>query len=106
MPAGPRRRACIRAQRALIVESKLTLRVATPTTQAARRCKVTSVATLPAGIKQFLKGSDGRNAQGACQRMEKYYTPELAAAVTQYAKSDLEHFGYPVWDGNVENPWF
>ena len=35
-----------------------------------------------------------------------YYTPELAAAVTQYAKSDLEHFGYPVWDGNVENPWF
>ena len=93
----------MRAQRALIKDPKLSLRVATPTTQAARRCKV-SVATLP-GINQFLKGG-GRNAQGACERMEKYYTRAIAATVTQYAKNDLESFGYPEWDGNVENPWF
>ena len=43
---------------------------------------------------------------GGCARMVTYYTPELAQEVTDYAYGDLNAFHYPVWDGDVANPWF
>ena len=39
------------------------------------------------------------HATGSDARLDEFYTPELARAVTEWAKADLEEFGYPAWDG-------
>ena len=38
-------------------------------------------------------------ATGSDGRLDEFYTPELARAVSEWAKADLEEFGYPAWDG-------
>lgn len=38
----------------------------------------------------------------ACQQLQKWYTPELARAVSRYARDDLTAFGYAEWDGDGE----
>ena len=39
------------------------------------------------------------HATGSDSRLDEFYTPELARAVSEWAKADLEEFGYPAWDG-------
>ena len=39
------------------------------------------------------------HATGSDARLGEFYTPELARAVSEWAKADLEEFGYPAWDG-------
>ena len=39
----------------------------------------------------------GHHNGGACTKMRKYYTDDLAARVTAYAAEDLKVFEYPVW---------
>mmetsp|Transcript_11652 Transcript_11652/g.13266 ORF Transcript_11652/g.13266 Transcript_11652/m.13266 type:complete len:132 (+) Transcript_11652:1-396(+) len=34
------------------------------------------------------------------RKLRQYYTPKLAAKVTQLFMSDFIHFQYPLWDGN------
>merc|ERR1711920_921410 len=36
---------------------------------------------------------------GACWLMQSFYTKELAAIVTDFARIDLQVFGYPPWAG-------
>ena len=43
---------------------------------------------------------------GTCLRMAEFYTPQLAARVTDYARDDLLLYGYPVWNGSVSTPWY
>ena len=38
----------------------------------------------------------------ACHQLQRWYTPELARAVTRYASDDLALFGYAAWDGDGE----
>ena len=33
-------------------------------------------------------------------------TQEVARAVTAYVRDDLVRFGYPVWRGDVTQPWY
>jgi hypothetical protein len=42
----------------------------------------------------------------ACLRMAEFYTPQLAARVTEYARDDLLLYGYPEWNGSVSRPWY
>ena len=39
------------------------------------------------------------HATGSDGRLDEFYTPELARAVSEWAKADLEEFGYAAWDG-------
>ena len=39
------------------------------------------------------------HATGSDGRLDEFYTPELAGAVSEWAKADLEECGYPAWDG-------
>ena len=47
-----------------------------------------------------------RHNRGTRSLMSKYYTPELARLVSSYAKSDIEAFKYPRWDGDPMKPFF
>ena len=38
------------------------------------------------------------HATGSDGRLDEFYTPELARAVSEWAKADLEECGYPAWD--------
>merc|ERR1719181_322973 len=59
------------------------------------RCDGAPLGTVRAGA---LSG-DSFHATGSDARLGEFYTPELARAVSEWAKADLEEFGYPAWDG-------
>ena len=59
------------------------------------RCDGAPLGTVRAGA---LSG-DSFHATGSDGRLDEFYTPELARAVSEWAKADLEEFGYPAWDG-------
>lgn len=48
----------------------------------------------------------GQTSSKTCVSMAEHYTPEIASAVTEYARDDLVRFGYPVWHGDVAQPWY
>ena len=46
---------------------------------------------------------DSGHHRNSVEKLAQYYTPELAAKVTEKQMTDFVHFGYPLWDGNPEN---
>ena len=40
----------------------------------------------------------------SCSLLASFYTPELADAVSDFARGDLEAFGYPRWTPSAETP--
>ena len=47
---------------------------------------------------------DTWRATGSDGRLDEFCTPELARAVSEWAKAELEECGYPAWDGD-RPPW-
>lgn len=45
-----------------------------------------------------LGGNQKAHSTGACAKLREFYTPELAALVTEWARADLVAFDYPAWN--------
>ena len=106
MPAGPARRACISRAKKQSAALPWVEPWATGRGHQRQTSADAGTSAVEAWAAKGLVAGGGRNRQGTCEKMQKYYTPALAALVSEYARSDLDMLGYPEWMGDTAEPWY
>lgn len=66
---------------------------------------VHSATTCATGAEGGMDPRKVGHATQACSKLRRYYTPELAELVSEWARADLDAFGYPPWRPSPKTPW-